>query len=331
MNILYNPQLCRKEREDIMKTENGHIPMLTAGLNSYRIFLAAAETGSISAASEQLYISQPAVSKSVSQLESTLGTRLFDRTGKGVSLTYEGRVLYEQVKSAFGLLEAGEEKIRRINELGIGQLKIGASAAFCKYMLLPFLNGFVHENPHINISIECCSSAQTLKLLRNRQIDIALMVRPEDTSGMEIISLGEIEDIFIASGAYLENLELRDGIGGSSGAEKERNLFAAANVMLLDSDNLTRQHIDRYFAENGISPSHIIEVSSIDLLMDFARTGLGIGSAIREFADEMLRSGEVVEVPLEKPIRKREVVFAALKTPEPSRAAEKFFEYMREK
>lgn len=320
--------------DDMVNTEKNIVPELTASLNSYRIFLAAAEFGSISAASEQLYISQPAVSRAVMQLENDLGAKLFERTGRGVALTYEGKILYEQVRTAFSALTVGEEKLRRIKELGIGQLKIGASAALCKYMLLPFLKGFVRENPHINISIECRSSAETLKLLRNGQIDAALMVKPENTDGLETISLGEIEDIFIASGAYLDNLVLRDGITGETSEERERQLFASANVMLLDEENLTRQYIDRYFAENDITLNHVIEVSSMDLLMDLAKTGLGIASCVREFAEDMLSSGDVVEVPLRKPIRRRQIVFAALSDSEMPKAipkvSEKFFKYIAE-
>lgn len=311
-----------------MISEKNTVPELTASLNSYRIFLAAAEFGSISAASEQLYISQPAVSRAVLQLENDLGAKLFERTGRGVALTYEGKILYEQVRTAFSALTVGEEKLRRIKELGIGQLKIGASAALCKYMLLPYLKGFVRENPHINISIECRSSAETLKLLRNGQIDAALVVKPENTDDLKTISLGEIEDIFIASGAYLDNLFLRDGITGETSEERERQLFASANVMLLDEENLTRQYIDRYFAENDIALNHVIEVSSMDLLMDFAKTGLGIASCVREFAEDMLSSGDVVEVPLRKPIRRRQIVFAALSDSQMPKAAGKFFKYI---
>ena len=81
-------------------------------LNYYRIFFAVAEAGSVSKAAERLFISQPAVSKSVSLLEKELKCRLFDRSRKGVNLTNEGRTLYEHLKTAFKSISEAEESLR---------------------------------------------------------------------------------------------------------------------------------------------------------------------------------------------------------------------------
>jgi len=82
-------------------------------LSSYRIFYAVANTGNISKAAKELYISQPAISKSVKKLEENIGVKLFERSSRGVVLTSEGELLYTHVKSAFETLTLGEEKLRR--------------------------------------------------------------------------------------------------------------------------------------------------------------------------------------------------------------------------
>jgi len=267
----------------------------------YHIFNSVAQTGNISKAARQLYISQPAVSKAIQSLEKNLKTTLFVRNSRGVRLTEEGELLFRYTSTAFDTLRHAEDSIRRIHELGVGHLRIGASNTLCKYLLLPYLKSFVKEYPHIKITIENQSSLHTLKQLDNNNLDIGLVARPDNLDSYHFISLGEIEDIFVATGTYLDNLKLR---------ENSSDIFNNANIMLLDEANVTRQHIDAYFKVHSIEPKHILEISSMDLLIEFAKTGLGVACVIKAFVQADLDAGSLVELPLDKPINKREVGFA---------------------
>lgn len=290
-----------------------------SNLNRYRLFCAVAECESISRAAEMNYISQPAISKAITKMEESLGTVLFVRNHRGVTLTDEGKILYEQLKAAFDIIKAGEEKLQRINELGIGRLRIGASSVLCKFMLLPHLKGFIEENPHIKITMECQSSARIHKLLMDGRIDVALMVKPENMTELTFYSFGEIEDIFVSTKSYIENLQLR----GESG------IFEKANIMLLDGENVSRLHVDRYFKENNIEPEHILEVSGMDMLIEFARIGLGVACVIKQFVQDELDRGELVEIPLSVPINKREVGLAFIKSTKLTSSMEKFMDYIK--
>ena len=108
-------------------------------LELYRVFREVAEAGNISLAAENLYLSQSAVSQSVKQLEQQLGTRLFLRSPRGVTLTEDGRLLFEYVRSAMGLLETGEDKLQQSRTLQAGTLVIGASDTVTSQFLLPHL------------------------------------------------------------------------------------------------------------------------------------------------------------------------------------------------
>ena len=174
-------------------------------LSSYRIFYTVANTKNISKAAKELYISQPAISKSIQKLEESLGTKLFERSSRGVALTDSGELLYTHVKSAFETLSIGEDRLRRSIELGIGHLTIGVSSTLCKYVLLPYLKEFIKENPHINISISCQSTNQTLKLLEEEKLDVGLIGKPYLLKNIDFYSLREIEDIFVATKDYLHN------------------------------------------------------------------------------------------------------------------------------
>lgn len=294
---------------------------MNQNLSSYRIFYTVANTKNISKAAKELYISQPAISKSIQKLEESVGCRLFLRSSRGVILTDEGKLLYEHVRDAFETLTLGEEKLKRSIELGIGHLKIGVSSALCKYLLLPYLKEFIRQNPHISISISCQSTNDTLKLLEENKIDIGLIGKPDNLKTIHFDYLEEIEDIFVAAKDYLRNLKAR-------GVAKNQ-ILQSSTLMLLDKNNMTRQYIDDYLQNRQIIVKDSIDISDLDLLIDFARIGVGVACVIKNFVLDDLAAGTLVEIPLGFPIHKREVGFAYKTTSKPSKSLSAFIQFYR--
>ena len=294
---------------------------MNQNLSSYRIFYTVANTGNISKAAKELYISQPAISKSIQKLEESVGCKLFSRSSRGVVLTDEGKLLYEHVSEAFETLTMGEEKLKRSIELGVGHLKIGVSSTLCKYLLLPYLKEFIRQNPHISISISCQSTNDTLKLLEDNKIDIGLIGKPENLKNIHFDFLEEIEDIFVAAKDYLRNLKAR-------GIQKD-HILQSSTHMLLDKNNMTRQYIDDYLQENQIIIKDSIDISDMDLLIDFARIGVGVACVIKNFVREDLENGTLMEIPLGFPIHKREVGFAYKTTTKPSKSLAEFIHFYK--
>lgn len=294
---------------------------MNQNLSSYRIFYTVANTGNISKAAKELYISQPAISKSIQKLEESVGCKLFSRSSRGVVLTDEGKLLYEHVSEAFETLTMGEEKLKRSIELGVGHLKIGVSSTLCKYLLLPYLKEFIRQNPHISISISCQSTNDTLKLLEDNKIDIGLIGKPENLKNIHFDFLEEIEDIFVAAKDYLRNLKAR-------GIQKD-HILQSSTLMLLDKNNMTRQYIDDYLQENQIIIKDSIDISDMDLLIDFARIGVGVACVIKNFVREDLENGTLMEIPLDFPIHKREVGFAYKTTTKPSKSLAEFIHFYK--
>lgn len=292
---------------------------MNQNLSSYWIFYTVANAGNISKAAKELYISQPAISKSIQKLEESLNCKLFSRSSRGVILTDEGNLLYGHVKEAFETLGTGEEKLKRSIELGVGHLKIGVSSTLCKYMLLPYLKEFVKRNPHISISISCQSTNETLKLLDDNKIDIGLIGKPTTLKNINFYYLDNIEDIFVATNDYLNNLNKR-GI-------KKDEILQNSTLMLLDKNNMTRQYIDDYLQENQITVAESIDVSNMDLLIDFAKIGVGVACVIKSFVKNELADQSLVEIPLGIPIHKREVGFAYKQTIKPSGSLQTFIDF----
>lgn len=292
-------------------------------LSLYRVFYTVANAGNISKAASELYISQPAISKSIRKLEQNLDVTLFSRNSRGVQLTEEGEILYDYVQKAFYSLQMGESQLRKINDLGIGHLHIGVSSTLCKFMLLSYLKEFIALQPHVKITIDCHSTNQTLQLLKENKIDIGLIGRPDRLQHIHFDDITEIEDIFVCTQSYLDNLSVR--------TNREKDVLKSCTLMLLDKENMTRQYIDDYLAIHHIETNNLLEVTSMDLLIEFAKIGLGVACVIRQFVEKELEEGTLVEVPLAFPIHKREIGFAYLENIQHTSAVKNFIDFYNSK
>lgn len=265
-------------------------------LAKYKIFLSVAENKSISKAAEQLFISQPAVSITIKKLEESLNTTLFIRKSKGVELTEKGRHLYDSSKKALSILHETENLLRFPQNTGY--LRIAASNVLCKYFLMPYLKEFTNVYPSTDISITCTSSVNACSMIEECNIDLALVAKPENSRIMKYHSIGFIEYIFVCTPTYRDKLNC-----------KNDDIFEYANIMLLNKDNVSRMHLNNYYAQNNIMPLHILEVNDMDLLIAFAKMGIGISCVVKQFVAKELQSGSLIEIQLSKPIPKREIGF----------------------
>lgn len=274
---------------------------MISNLNNYVIFHTVAKAGNISKAANQLYISQPAISKAISKLEEELVTALFNRSSRGVTLTEEGQVLYEYVERAFDSLNMGEENLKNYKELGIGHIRIGVSTSLCKHILLDYLKDFIRENPNIKFSIDCHSTVNTIKLLKNDDIDIGLICNTELPKGIVYSPVKEIHDVFVASPEYLDNFYERNGnalddvimdelsphIKGNIipllGASKRAGKNTSSDSLYNDSDSAADNPTDSSLPNHSnITTTDILEGSNLMVLEE--------ANVTRTHVDEYLRS-----------------------------------------
>lgn len=315
-------------------------------LNHYKIFYEAAKAGNISKAAETLYISQPAVSKSITRLEQSLGQTLFIRSKRGVKLTAEGTTLYTYLKQAFESIDTAEKALRHASELGMGQLRIGVSTSLCKHILLSYLQDFIRENPHVKITIECNPTFETIQLLKQDKIDIGLICDTPLEKGYHFSPLRSIQDTFVTTQTYLDNLQVREGeLADNTSNLKDdvkentyhtshnipmaglfffsdtknhvsshidlssEEILEKCNLMLLDKENISRIFIDECLKAHQIHPGQILEINNMDLLIDFAAIGMGVACVVREFVTSYIENGQVIELPMDFDIPKRTIGF----------------------
>ena len=291
-------------------------------LSLYYIFHTVAKNGNISQAARELFISQPAISKSISKLEQNLNVQLFKRGSRGVTLTPDGEILYQHTCEAFQSLQSGEKALARRQALGISHLRIGVSTTLCKYILLPYLQKYIQANPHVKISISCQSTYQTLSLLDENKIDIGLVGEAGMSKNFIFTPLQNIQDIFVSTESYLEHLKQRSDAN---------DFFQTATFMMLDEENITRQYVNRVFLEQGMELSNILEVTTMDLLIEFAKIDLGVACVIREFVEDELQKKELVEVSLPLQFEPRQIGFACRKEDAGSTAIQNFYQICLQK
>lgn len=292
---------------------------MTAKLELYKIFNNVAKCNSFSKAAKILYMTQPAISQAIMQLEEDLGARLFTRTPKGVVLTNEGRLLYEYTSSAINLINVGEKKLMEFKNLVTGELKIGVGDTISRYFLLPYLEKFHGQYPNIKLRIINRTTLELCSMLKSGEIDIAFCNFPIEDTSLELIECEEVHDVFVCGKRYKEKF--------SEPLSLEE--VAALPLILLEPNSNSRRYIDAYMLSKGVKINPEIELGSHDLLLEFAKISLGIACVIREFSQDYFREGKLFELRLSEPIPKRSIGYCYLKSVTLSIASKKFIEIIK--
>ena len=285
------------------------------------MFRQVGKSGSFSKAAEELYMTQPAVSQSIMQLENELNVRLFNRTRKGVTFTTEGNNLFDYVNSAITLIEAGEEKILEFKNLSTGELKIGVGDTISKYYLIHFLEKFHTKYPNIKLKIINGTTIELCSYIKSGDIDIAICNFPIEDDSLELIPCSEIQDIFVCGERYKYLL---------SGKVSYDELTKLPLIFLEKASN-SRKYVENFITSRGVNISPDFELGSYDLLLEFAKINLGIACVIKEFSKEFLEKEYVYEIDTLEKIPKRSIGVCYLKKVPLSLGAIEFLKIMQEK
>lgn len=285
-------------------------------LDLYRIFWTVSRENSFSKAAKKLYMTQPAVSQAMKQLERELEARLFHRTPKGVSLTNEGNLLFEYVHSSLNLIDAGEEKMQEFKNLTFGELKIGVGDTISRHFLLPYLEDFHNKYPSIKFKIENGTTLELLSILKAGEVDIVFCNFPLDDPALELIPCMDIQDTFVCGEKYKSIL--------SKSLDWED--LTKLPLIFLEPNSNSRRYVEHFLLSRGILLEPEFELGSHDLLLDFAKINLGIACVTREFSVDYLKRGLVHELQLAEEIPKRTIGVCYLKSVPLSRASKRFVE-----
>lgn len=283
----------------------------------YKVFYNVAKNRNITRTAEELMISQPAISKSIKNLEEQIGCSLFTRSKSGVSLTEEGKVLYNEIRNAIEIIENAESKITEMINLDCGVLNIGVSNTLTQNYLLPYIKDFNQKYPKVTIKIHTEPTYKLITKARNGLVDFIILNLPYDIPiDFSKNILKEIHDCFVANNNYIDLKNKIINLG-------ELNNYPL--VLLAEGSN------GRYFLDNLCSKLNIklepkFELASYSLVTEFIKSGIGIGLVTKEFIEHEINNNILFEIKTNPSINKRHIGMIYLKNKKLSHCAEIFIQ-----
>lgn len=234
----------------------------------YRIFVAVAEEENITRASNKLNISQPAITKQIKNLENQLSVKLFERKSKGVALTSEGKDLYKKLKNPIEELNRIDGQVGKERFINIGTHNHMGSCIFGNV-----INEYCLKYPNVNLNLICEKTAEMMKKLKNKELDIVFSKRDNTDilDGIEYIKLGYLHDVIIAS---------------------KESVFATQKLTLENIENqiiyTPRSYAQAVTRIKELTPSKNLKLknSSYKTILELASSGKALGLITREYIDK---------------------------------------------
>ena len=272
-------------------------------LELYKVFYTVARNGSLTRAAEELFISQPAVSQAIRQLEGQLGLKLFNRGHSGMELTAQGgELIVDDVEKALRLLSGVEEKVSQLRHSAQGTLRIGASETIFQYCIADRLVEYHKLYPEVKFELTSDISPKIIEYLKTDRCDVGFLTLPfavdESIEISDTVML--LNDVFIAGEPFKE-------LKGKKMSAWELQKYP---LLLMDENTVFRASFNQYTSNLGLQLQPTIEVDSWGFMKKLVADGMGIGCIPREYAQNRMQQGLYFELDVEPMLPTRSVGLA---------------------
>lgn len=285
-------------------------------LELYRVFYTVAKCGSLTKAAQELFISQPAVSQSIKQLEGQLGVSLFNRTHRGMELSAAGgKLIFKQVEDALKLLDEAENALSQIRTTPTGTIRIGATDSIFYHFLADKIAEYNIKYPAVRFELISSPSPYTINQLKEGKCDIAFVNLPMEDDDVKFYgTVSHLSDIFVAGGRYcdLKNEPL------------PIKRLLDLPVIMIEENTVSRRALSLFLDNLGVRLHPDIEVANWDLMIKLAIKGMGVGCIPREYCKKELEEGTLFELPVTPSLPVRGVGIALAKNVQLSFAMKEF-------
>ena len=289
---------------------------MNVDLELYRIFYVVAKNKHMTRASEELHISQPAISQSIKKLEDQLGGTLFLRSNKGMELTQEGKMFYEYVKGALELINNAENEFTSFKDLSKGEIKIGCSTTLTKLILLDSIERFHKEYPNIDINITNELTSNLILGLQKGKLDFVIFNEGDvKENNVTLKKICELKQGFIYNPLYFKD-EIKN--------IKDLNNYS---LILQKEQSNSRKFLDSFALKNNVVLKSKMEVVSQELVVELVNVGLGIGFTILNLSRRNYPS--LKELKINSKIPNTDVFLATNKNINLTFASKRFLEYLK--
>ena len=290
--------------------------MMNVDLELYKVFYVVAKNKHMTRASEELHISQPAISQSIKKLEDQLGGTLFLRSNKGMELTEEGKMFYEYVKGALELIGNAENEFTSFKDLSKGEIKVGCSTTLTKLILMDALENFHKDYPNININIVNGLTSNLINDLKLGKLDFVIFNESNvKENNLYLEKIKELKQGFVYNPDYYT-----DNVKTFSDLNK-------LPLILQNGESNSRKLLDYIALQEHVKLIPRMEVVSQELISEFVNIGLGVGFVIIDLANRNFKN--LKELEINKTVPNINVYLALNKSVLLTFASKKFLEYFR--
>lgn len=262
-------------------------------LNLYRIFYEVAKYHSISDAAKNMYLSQPAISKAIKNLERELDVMLFYRTLNGIILTDKGKELFLLVEEALSSFRQAEKKMMENKNLEKGSLSIGVRSNVASFYLLDKIADFHKKYNKIDIVIIDRPSSELLEMLSNNEIDFVLdsLSDKDELDGFDVKLLDNFTHVFVT----LPNLKILS----------DKNVYHLKDLESLPlilpvSHSSHRQYLNNLAKENNTEFNNVLSIETSELIYSMVKKGLGIGYILKDMVKGDIDRGNLREIKIKE-------------------------------
>ena len=249
-------------------------------LNLYKVFYVCAKCNSFKEASEKLYVTQPAISMQIKSLEDSLGTKLFYRSNTGLSLTNEGKQLYNYIEKSYNYLTAGEKIIKQNSNMDFGTIVIGAPAHIASFYLLEYIETYRTKHPNVFFRIINGTTTELLKGLEDHSIDFVIDSSPINITNQEmtILPLMQFETCFI-----------------TTEQNTEKDIKKQKYVMPYERSSI-RKNLEKELKKYNVKLNVVLEVETTDLIISSVKNDIGTGYVVKKSVKKELENKELIEL-----------------------------------
>jgi DNA-binding transcriptional LysR family regulator len=290
-------------------------------LSQVEALIVVAEAGSIGAAAERLFVTQPALTARIQALEAALGAKLLVRGRTGSRLTETGRAYLPFARRALSALASGRETVHEIASGSAGRLAIGAAPAVSTYVLPAVLHHFQETHPRVQLVVRSGHSEDVLQMVLREEVELGLM-RPIGHADVTSVLIYEDELVLVVH---------RGHPFASTGTIRMAQM-ASEHLILFDRTSSYHELTSALVRQAGIAPRGTIEVDNIDAAKRMVEQRLGIALLPQTSVQLEIGTGRLVPVVVSDlpPIRRQIVAARRRDAGDPSPAAAAFLAILEE-
>jgi LysR family transcriptional regulator, low CO2-responsive transcriptional regulator len=259
-----------------------------------KTLLAVVREGSVTAAADELVVTQPSVSSALAALARELGCELFERSGRGIRLTASGAAFAPYAADVIGLLERGRQAAQEAAEAAAHELQIIAVTTAAESFVPPLMRLFADQHPEIELTLAVGNRHEVLERVLNHSVDVAILGKPPADDRLVAARLTDNEIVCITA---------PDDPAVGQGRQEAVEL-AGRRWLLREAGSGTRTLNEQFLTERGLDPS-TLTLGSNGAIKQAARAGLGVSLVSRAAVETELASGRLGELKLKDGPAKR--------------------------